>query len=200
MYIPGISIDLTGVEYLVDGRIQTQDLNQPPQPTVFKIFLHHLASWKTARDVFTLADIPQHNKQFWKKFRKEHRNRLFMFRIRHGPENIGLRHYPEKHVKQQNQDFYFSLHLIRPAQLPVRPHCRSAALPVPIYRNRDGAKNDKNGSLIHSSRLYYQKIVSIFFLIPNTDYNSCLTYCLKECPKIVPYWSKPILSSQPIII
>ena len=117
-----------------------------------------------------------------------------MFRIRHGPENIGLRHYPEKHVKQQNQDFYFSLHLMRPAQLPVlpvrpllpvRPHCR-----LPIYRNRDGARNDKNGSLIHSSKLYYQKIVSIFFLIPNTDahksFHSCLTYCLKECPKIVP--------------
>ena len=69
--------------------------------------------------------------------RKQFRNRLFMFRIRHGPENIGLRHYPEKHVKQQNQDLYFSLHLMRPAQLPVRPvrpvwpHCHTAGPHLP---------------------------------------------------------------------
>ena len=141
-------------------RTSTNHLSPPYKRSTCIILLHG-----KQREMFSLWQIFLNTiNNFEKKFRKKHRNRLFMFRIRHGPENIGLRHYPEKHVKQQNQDFYFSLHLMRPAQLPVRPllpvrpHCR-----LPIYRNRDGAKNDKNGSLIHSSKLYYQKIVSIFF-------------------------------------
>ena len=47
---------------------RTSQPTNPLCPPILKIYLHHLALWKTARDVFTLADIPQHNKQFSKKF------------------------------------------------------------------------------------------------------------------------------------